>query len=132
VHAGVLPRVALFGHFSDDVWKIAVQQLAQTIHQSESSRSMRVETIQYHNVPEDSVMDRSAHIPVDGMVLLSPPDGGCGLPNCPCFCGHYFMRLFPRDDHGIVFGYIAEFESRAELEGTDEEHIAAAARRAMN
>jgi hypothetical protein len=93
---------------------------------------MRVETIQYDNVPEDGVMGEIQHIPVDGKIWLSPPDGGCGLPDCPCFLGHFFMRLFPRDAHGVVYGYIAEFGSRSELEGTSEDQITAAAHQVMN
>jgi hypothetical protein len=93
---------------------------------------MRIETIQYDDVPEDGQIGEAALVPVDGSVSTSPPDGGCGIAGCPCLRGHYFMRLYPRDNHGTVFGYIAEFESREELEATSEEQIVALARRAMN
>lgn len=93
---------------------------------------MRVETIQYDDVPEDGVINEGALIPVDGKTWLSPPDGGCGIPECPCFRGHFFLRLFPRDTDGTVFGYIVEFDTRAELEETGEDQIVLAARQVMN
>ncbi|MFK4448973.1 hypothetical protein ABH944_009024 [Caballeronia udeis] len=90
---------------------------------------MRFETIQYDNVPEDGQIDAGAVVPVDGKSWLSPPDGGCGIPPCPCFCGHFFMRLFPRDDQGVVFGYIAEFDTREELEDISGRWLASTSRR---
>lgn len=93
---------------------------------------MRVETIQYDDVPHDGKIGEGALIPVDGKTWLSPPDGGCGITGCPCFCGHFFLRLFPRDSEGTVFGYIVEFETRVELEGTSEHQIVLAAHQAMN
>lgn len=55
---------------------------------------MRIETLQYDSVPEDGQIHAGAIVPVDGKSWLGPPDGGCGIPRCPCFRGHFFMRLF--------------------------------------
>ena len=93
---------------------------------------MRIETIQYDNVQEDGQIDGGSIVPVDGKTSLSPPDGRCGIPRCRCFCGHFFVRLFPRDNQGTVFGYIAEFDTREELEETSQEQMVRLATQAMN
>lgn len=91
-----------------------------------------IELIQYDNVPEDGVLDEGAFIPVGGVTSISPPDGGCGVDGCPCVRGHYLMTLFPRDDDGIVRGYIIEANDREELESLGPEEIAELAGRKMN
>jgi hypothetical protein len=85
---------------------------------------IRVGIIRYEDVPADGVIDEGALVPVDGSTIISSPDGGCGMPRCTCFTGHFVQRLFPRDAAGTVFGYIVEFDSREELESTSAELLA--------
>jgi hypothetical protein len=96
-----------------------------------SVMAIRVGIIQYDDVPADGVIDEGALVPVDGSTIISPPDGGCGMPRCDCFRGYFVQRLFPRDAAGTVFGYIVEFDSWEELESADEEQIARLAQKAM-
>ncbi|SDJ48913.1 hypothetical protein SAMN04487926_1554 [Paraburkholderia steynii] len=91
-----------------------------------------VEIIQFDGVPEDGVIDEGAQVPVKGMIATSPPDGGCGVAGCPCVRGHFVMRIYPRDEHGCVLGYVVEFESRQELESTSPEALSMLVSRAMN
>jgi len=92
---------------------------------------IRVGIIQYDDVPADGVIDDGALVPVDGSAIISPPDGGCGMPRCACFRGHFVQRLFPRDAAGTVFGYIVEFDSREDLESANDQ-IAQLAQKAMH
>ncbi len=94
--------------------------------------AIRVGIIQYDNVPADGEIGEGAFVPVDGNTVISPPDGGCGMPRCACFRGHFIQRLFPRDAAGTVFGYIVEFDSREDLESTNDEQIAQLAQKAMH
>jgi hypothetical protein len=91
----------------------------------------RVEIIQYDDVPKDGLIGECALVPVEGMVAMSTPDGGCGLVGCSCVRGHFVMRLLPRDDQGCVRGYVVEFESRRELESTSPEELSILVSRAM-
>ncbi|EIM94449.1 hypothetical protein WQE_44188 [Paraburkholderia hospita] len=92
----------------------------------------QVEVIQFDDVPEDGLIDEGALVPVNGMLAMSPPDGGCGMAGCGCFRGHFITRLFRRDDEGCVRGYVVEFESRQELETTSPEELSVLVSRAMN
>ena len=94
--------------------------------------AIRVEIIQYDDVPADGVIDEAALVPIDGSTIVSPPDGGCGMPRCGCFRGHFVQRLFPRDAVGTVFGYIVEFDSREDLEKANAEQIAHLVQQAMH
>jgi len=38
--------------------------------------AIRVEIIQYDDVPADGVIDEAALVPIDGSTIVSPPDGG--------------------------------------------------------
>lgn len=78
----------------------------------------RVELIRFDLVPENGVLGEGAQVPVDGLILMSPPDGGCGITGCKCVRGHFVARLFERDSQGCVWGYVVEFDSRQELEST--------------
>lgn len=89
------------------------------------------ELIQYDEVPPDGDIGDGVVLPVDGVTLISEPDGSCGVPGCGCFRGHFFQRLFPRDNAGTVFGYIVAFDTRGELEMLDEGQIACLAQKAM-
>jgi hypothetical protein len=92
---------------------------------------IRVEIIEYDNVPADGVIGDGAFVPVAGSTVISPPDGGCGTPRCGCVRGHFVQRLFPRDAAGTVFGHLVEFDSRDELESNAGE-IATVAQNAMH
>lgn len=94
--------------------------------------AIRAELIQHDNVPVDGNIEEGAFIPVDGHTVRSEPDGGCGDPHCNCNRGHFFHRLFPRDDAGTVFGYTVMFDTRDELESTSENEIARLAQNAMH
>ncbi|WP_109482522.1 hypothetical protein [Paraburkholderia sp. C35] len=91
----------------------------------------RVEIIQFDNVPEDGLLDEHAFVPVDGLTQMSPPHCGCNPAGCTCPKGHYFTKLFPRDNDGTVRGYAVEFDSQEELEATGPEQIAKLVRQAM-
>jgi hypothetical protein len=91
----------------------------------------RAQTIQHDNVPEDGMIDTATYVPVEGRNYLSPPDGGCGAPDCKCV-SHHFMRIFPRDENGTVFGYCVECDTREELEAMSESDMVALAQRSMH
>jgi hypothetical protein len=107
-------------------------ELSELIKQYWNVMAIRVEIIQYDDVPADGVIDEGALVPIDGSTIISPPDGGCGMPRCGCFRGHFVQRLFPRDAVGTVFGYIVEFDSREDLEKANAEQIAHLVQQAMH
>ncbi|MGF6440473.1 hypothetical protein QF002_001282 [Paraburkholderia youngii] len=87
----------------------------------------------YKDVAPDGTIGRTEdRVPVDGQIVTSPPDGGCGHPSCTCFRGHFFHRLFPRDESGIVFGYSVEFDSHEELQSFNQDEIARMAQLKMH
>jgi hypothetical protein len=93
---------------------------------------IHIELIIYEEVPADGVIAEGAFVPVGGSTVISPPDGGCGMPQCSCFRGHFVQRLFPRDAAGTVFGYIVVLDSRENLESMNNEQIAQLAQKAMH
>ncbi|OYD76143.1 UNVERIFIED_ORG: hypothetical protein BDU10_1214 [Burkholderia sp. CF145] len=92
---------------------------------------LNIELIRFNDVPEDGVLDDGAFVPVSGVTSTSPPDGGCGMDGCPCVRGHFFLKLFPRDDDGIVHGFIIEADDKDELESLSPGEIADLVRRKM-
>lgn len=93
----------------------------------------RVQINAFHHVaPDGTLPGGEAEVPVDGRIIVSPPDGGCGASECRCFRGHFFQRLFARDAEGTVFGYSVEFDSDDELRALDEGQIARLAQSQMH
>ncbi|MBN3760907.1 hypothetical protein [Burkholderia sp. Ac-20365] len=89
--------------------------------------------IQYDNVPEDGVLDQRSSLPVDGQILRGTAGDGCGAPGCQCTAqDNFFQRLLPRDDAGVVFGYILTFDTPEEMESLTEDDFARLAQRAMH
>ena len=82
--------------------------------------------------PDGRIGNTQDTVPVDGQIVVSPPDGGCGHPECTCFRGHFFLRLFPRDEDGTVFQYSVEFDSDEELQSFDQDEIARIAQLKMH
>jgi hypothetical protein len=92
---------------------------------------LNTEWIQFDNVPEDGVLGEDAVVPVSGVTVVSQADGGCGIAGCACVRGHYFMKLFPRDDDGTVRGFIVEATDLEELQSLGPDEMADLVRRKM-
>jgi hypothetical protein len=92
---------------------------------------LNIELIQFDNVPKDGILDKGAYVPVGGVRWTSAGDSGCGTDGFPRVQGHYLMKLYPRDDDGMVRGFIVEAATREELESLCEEEIAGLVRRKL-
>jgi len=90
--------------------------------------------IVYYDVPVDGDIGGGHTVPVDGLVSVTGAlEGGCGDPACEhCQGTHSYTRLFPRDEQGVVFGYVVEFGTREELEATPVAEIERIARSGLH
>ena len=93
--------------------------------------SIQVNWFETCGVAPDGSVEGGASVRVDGAVFESSPEGGCGSPGCSCSPGHWITKLFPRTSEGVVAGYTAHFQNRADLENigrAELEELAAKAR----
>lgn len=74
-------------------------------------------------VAPDGRVDGGGAVNVEGSTRYSAPEGGCGSRGCNCSPGHWLSVIEPRTPDGVVAGYTAHFDSRAELEAADLEDI---------
>jgi hypothetical protein len=79
------------------------------------SGTMRISRLEYQSVPEDGKLPSGAFIEVDGLYLVSAPQGGDGMDGIVGDPAHWAVCLFPRDAHGNVVGWFMEFDSRRDL-----------------
>lgn len=93
---------------------------------------MKISYFVHSNVAADGRLPGGGSVVTKGALVESAPDGGCGLDGCNCSPGHWIAYALPITPGGVVFGFRAIFESRAELEAADIGDIERQARLALN
>lgn len=77
---------------------------------------MNVEEIKYLNVALDGKIGKSNNtIRVNGGIIISHSEGGCGVHGCHCSDGFCVAVLKPRTPDGIVEGLKIRFKDRKEM-----------------
>lgn len=93
---------------------------------------MKIKHFVHHGVAPDGSVSSGGALEVNGRVIESDVNGGCGSEDCTCSPGHWIATVLPRTDDGIVFGYTAYFDNREELEAADPAEIEREARKLLN
>jgi len=93
---------------------------------------MKISHFTHTGVSPDGLVPSGGSVEVNGRVIQSDINGGCGSEGCPCSPGHWISVVRPRTEDGIVFGYTARFDSRQELEAADLDEVEREARKLHN
>lgn len=89
---------------------------------------MKITHFSTTGVAPDGLVEGGGSVNVDGGTRYSALEGGCGMGRCNCSPGHWLSVINPRTPDGVVSGYTAHFDSRAELEAADLDDIERQAR----
>lgn len=76
---------------------------------------MKVTPFVTRNVAADGKVKSGGSVHIDGAVILSHEEGGCGLKGCMCSPGYWLTITAPRSKGGEVRGLKVIFDSKAEM-----------------
>lgn len=77
---------------------------------------MKITAFKHEGVLFDGTFkDKEGVINVNGGIIFSELNGGCGLEGCHCSDGHWLVITKPRTNHGIVDGITVAFEDMEEM-----------------
>lgn len=78
---------------------------------------MKIESFKWEGVkPNGTFENEAGAVETKGKIVMSDPNGGCGLENCNCSEGHWISIIKPRTEEGIVEGIKVKFENSFEMD----------------
>ncbi|MGG7607820.1 hypothetical protein [Massilia sp. BKSP1R2A-1] len=93
---------------------------------------MKITHFLHTGVLPDGRVPTGGSVEVNGLIVESAPEGGCGSEGCSRSPGHWISKIHPRSEDGTVFGYMVLFNNREELEMADLDLIEIEARKLLN